>query len=106
MRGLDLILSILFPLEGISMKSKISTPSMIPHPGLKLIKNTCETYTCSIVYNRKQTQFTLQYIATWHCLGCQSPITCSSQAYQNQIIQSLNHEIHTEIHSTIHSGMA
>ena len=38
MRGLDLILTILFPLEGISMKSKISTPSMIPHPGLKLLK--------------------------------------------------------------------
>ena len=38
MRGFDLILTILFPLEGILMKSKISTPSLIPHPDLKLLK--------------------------------------------------------------------
>ena len=40
MRGFDLILTILFPLEGILMKSEISTPgyNLIPHPDLKLLK--------------------------------------------------------------------
>ena len=42
MRGFDLIVTILFPLEEILMKSKISTPSysLIPHPDLKLLKKT------------------------------------------------------------------
>ena len=40
MRGLDLILTILFPLEGISMKSKISTPQHDSPPWLEVIKKT------------------------------------------------------------------
>ena len=50
MSGFDLILTILFPLEGISMKSKISTLRMIPYPDLKLLqKYFWNKYLCNCV---------------------------------------------------------
>ena len=71
MRGFDLILTILFPLEGISMKSKICTLRMIPYPDLKLLqKYFWNKYLCNhagLVSALKRTNQRPQIWRLWPC---------------------------------------